>query len=52
MSLDQEDYLRAILEKQEQTNQWLRWIFLIATMILVLLAGTRWSWWSLSVVVT
>ena len=27
MNLDPEDYLRAILEKQEQTNKWLKAIF-------------------------
>lgn len=52
MNLDPEDYLRAILEKQEQTNKWLKGIFIAAAMILVLLFGTRWSWWSLAVTVT
>jgi len=52
MNLDPEDYLRAILEKQEKTNQLLGYLLAVAVAILFLLFGARADWWPLSVVVT
>lgn len=50
-SMDTDEYLRAILKKQETTNEWLKWCAFLLAAIVGLLAGSRFGWFSFAVTV-
>jgi len=49
--MESEDYVRAILRKQETTNELLKYILILLAAVAVALLGARMGWWAFAVTV-
>ena len=47
VNLSTEDYLRELCQKQERTNELLKYLCVVISLIALLLVGARWGWWPL-----
>ena len=45
--METEEFLRALIQGQERTNELLKYILAAVALIAFLLFGVRWGWWSL-----